>query len=211
MRPRSVAAGVDAATEEQSSDLSTLAAQAQTGDPACVNRLLTRVRTVAHRYCRARLVSYPGGLHHADDVAQDVCIAVLSALPRYRHRGRPFEAFVHGIAARKVADAQRAIVRAASPTEEVPDEPDQAPTPEQHALAAADLAEVTTLLDELPSRLREVIVLRVAAGMSAEETGHSLGMTAGAVRVAQHRALSRLRDLASASEDAREPRGVSYG
>ncbi|MEO8328889.1 MAG: sigma factor-like helix-turn-helix DNA-binding protein, partial [Candidatus Nanopelagicales bacterium] len=30
-------------------------------------------------------------------------------------------------------------------------------------------------------------------GLSAEETGRALGMTPGAVRVAQHRALSRLR------------------
>jgi RNA polymerase sigma-70 factor (ECF subfamily) len=32
--------------------------------------------------------------------------------------------------------------------------------------------------------------------MSAQETGHALGMSAGAVRVAQHRALARLRAMA---------------
>ncbi|HUW16406.1 MAG TPA: sigma factor-like helix-turn-helix DNA-binding protein, partial [Actinomycetes bacterium] len=41
--------------------------------------------------------------------------------------------------------------------------------------------------------LRELLLLRVAVGLSAEETGRALGMTPGAVRVAQHRALSRLR------------------
>jgi RNA polymerase sigma-70 factor (ECF subfamily) len=40
-----------------------------------------------------------------------------------------------------------------------------------------------------------VLVLRVAVGLTAEETGKSLGMTAGAVRVTQHRALARLREL----------------
>jgi RNA polymerase sigma-70 factor (ECF subfamily) len=51
-----------------------------------------------------------------------------------------------------------------------------------------------SLLDRLPSeKLREVLRLRVIAGMSAEETGRALGMTPGAVRVAQHRALSTLR------------------
>jgi RNA polymerase sigma-70 factor, ECF subfamily len=51
------------------------------------------------------------------------------------------------------------------------------------------------LLGQLPSAQREILVLRVAVGMSAEETGRALGMTPGAVRVAQHRALTRLRNL----------------
>ena len=49
------------------------------------------------------------------------------------------------------------------------------------------------LLDRLPEKLREILRLRVVAGMSAEETGRALGMTPGAVRVAQHRALNTLR------------------
>ena len=40
---------------------------------------------------------------------------------------------------------------------------------------------------------REILTLRVGVGLSAEETAEALGMTAGAVRVAQHRALAKLR------------------
>jgi RNA polymerase sigma-70 factor (ECF subfamily) len=49
------------------------------------------------------------------------------------------------------------------------------------------------LLDVLPDRQREILVLRVVLGMSAEETAVAVGSTPGAVRVAQHRALARLR------------------
>jgi len=181
-------------------DLSAVALLARDGDREATAALLERVRALAHRYCRARLGTYPAGQQLADDVAQDVCIAVLSALPRYQHRGKPFEAFVHGIAARKVADAQRTAARADRPTDDVPDDVDRAPTPEEEALNAADLKQAVNLLDELPEKLREVVVLRVAAGMTAEETGRSLGMSAGAVRVAQHRALSRLRKMAAETE-----------
>ena len=52
------------------------------------------------------------------------------------------------------------------------------------------------LLARLPGHLRELVILRVVTGLSAEETGNVLGMSAGAVRVAQHRALARLRALA---------------
>ena len=182
-------------------DLSTLAGAAQHGGPADVEALLQRVRLVAHRYSRARLLGYPAGAQLADDVAQDICIAVLSALPRYRDRGRPFEAFVHAIASHKVADAQRALSRSPVPTGEIPDAPDEAPTPEDHAVRTCDLRLASDLLDLLPKTLREVMLLRVAAGLSAEETGAALGMTPGAVRVAQHRALVKMRSFADRTQE----------
>jgi RNA polymerase sigma-70 factor (ECF subfamily) len=122
---------------------------------------------------------------------------VLSALPRYRDEGRPFEAFVFGIAAHKVADLQRAAYRTAIPTEVIPDGRDLAMTPEERVIQAGDTQLANALLDRLPSNLRELLLLRVAVGLSAEETGRALGMTPGAVRVAQHRALARLRTYAT--------------
>jgi RNA polymerase sigma-70 factor (ECF subfamily) len=41
---------------------------------------------------------------------------------------------------------------------------------------------------------REILVLRVVVGLSAEETAIAVGSTPGAVRVAQHRALNKLRN-----------------
>ena len=49
------------------------------------------------------------------------------------------------------------------------------------------------LLAVLPEKQREILILRVVVGMSAEETAEAVGSTAGAVRVAQHRALARLK------------------
>ena len=103
-------------------------------------RLLGHVRVVVHRYCRARLGRLPGSEQAADDVAQEVCLAVLSALPRYRDEGRPFEAFVFGIAAHKVADAQRAAVRAAVPTEDLPETADAGLGPEDQAVRNSEAA-----------------------------------------------------------------------
>jgi RNA polymerase sigma-70 factor (ECF subfamily) len=148
------------------------------------------------RYCRARLGRIAGHYHVADDVAQEVCIAVLSALPRYRDMGRPFASFVFGIASHKVADAVRHAARLAVPTEDLPDGPDEQPGPEETVVAYLEAERARALLARLPSHLRELLILRVVTGLSAEETGNVLGMSAGAVRVAQHRALARLRALA---------------
>jgi RNA polymerase sigma-70 factor (ECF subfamily) len=191
----------DAAPGSTAVDLSALALEARDAGGAAVEALLARVSTIAHRYCRARLATYPGGIHLADDVAQDICLAVLRALPRFRDTGRPFEAFVHGIASHKVADAQRAVARHPIPAESLPDEVDVEPTPEDQALHRSDVEAAAVLLNRLPDNLREVMLLRVAAGLTAEETGAALGMSAGAVRVAQHRALARMRRDAAALDE----------
>ncbi|MCT2587712.1 sigma-70 family RNA polymerase sigma factor [Actinophytocola gossypii] len=53
--------------------------------------------------------------------------------------------------------------------------------------------ERAALLDALPPRQREIIRLRLVVGLSAQETADRLGMAPSAVRMAQHRALDRLR------------------
>jgi RNA polymerase sigma-70 factor, ECF subfamily len=178
-------------------DRTDLTSLAVSGHPEAVAHLLEQVRPMVVRYCRARLGRISGQYHAADDVAQEVCIAVLAALPRYRDMGRPFASFVFGIASHKVADAVRSATRSAVPTEDLPDGPDEHPGPEEMAMAFIDAQRARELLARLPGHLRELLILRVVAGMSAEETGNVLGMSAGAVRVAQHRALARLKAIAT--------------
>jgi RNA polymerase sigma-70 factor (ECF subfamily) len=173
-----------------------LTTRAACGQPAAIESLLEHIRPMVVRYCRARLGRITGHYHVADDVAQEVCIAVLSALPRYRDMGRPFASFVFGIASHKVADALRNSAKLAVPTEELPDGPDQQPGPEETVVATLEAQRARALLERLPTHLRELLILRVVTGLSAQETGNVLGMSAGAVRVAQHRALARLRALA---------------
>lgn len=174
-------------------DLTTLAAR---GQPAAIESLLRQIRPMVVRYCRARLGHISGQYQMADDVAQEVCIAVLSALPRYQDMGRPFASFVFGIASHKVADARRCLARLAIPTEDLPDGPDDGPGPEETVVAWIEAERARALLARLPVHQRELLVLRVLSGFSAQETGNVLGMSAGAVRVAQHRALARLRAIA---------------
>jgi RNA polymerase sigma-70 factor (ECF subfamily) len=172
-----------------------LTVQAAGGQPAAIDLLLRQIRPMVLRYCRARLGRISGQYQSADDVAQEVCIALVSALPRYRDIGRPFASFVYGIASHKVADAMRSAASLAIPTEDLPDEPDDRPGPEETAVAYLEAERVRGLLARLPIQQRQLLVLRVLAGLTAQETGNELGMSAGAVRVAQHRALARLRTI----------------
>lgn len=185
-----------AETQRVEDALPSLVVRAVEGDESAEEALIAEIRPLVLRYCRGRLGRMTSSYHIADDVAQEVCVAVLNALPRYRDMGRPFMSFVYGIAAHKVADAQRRELRTARPIEDLPDGPDDSAGPEEQALRVSEAREARLLLDRLPEQHRELLFLRVVNGLSAEETGSALGMSPGAVRVAQYRALKRLRALA---------------
>lgn len=126
------------------------------------------VRSFVVRYCRARVGRVGRSFAVADDLARDVSLAVLAALPRGGESGRPDLAFVYAIASSRVDQATGGQPAAAGP--------------EPHRLLAT-----------LPEAQREVVLLRMVLGLSAEETAEAVGLSSSAVRLTQHRALLRLR------------------
>jgi RNA polymerase sigma-70 factor, ECF subfamily len=181
--------------------LDAVVAEAVAGNRDALREVLEIIRPIVVRYCRARVGTTERSGLSADDVAQEVCLAAITALPRYKDQGRPFLAFVYGIAAHKVADAHRAAARnRADPTDVVPERYSLEAGPEQMALESESSARMNRLLSVLPEKQREILILRVVVGMSAEETAEAVGSTPGAVRVAQHRALARLKSEITATE-----------
>ncbi|RKT56908.1 sigma-70 family RNA polymerase sigma factor [Saccharothrix australiensis] len=182
------------APEPPSGSLEGEVRRAVAGDRLATAWLLASIRPLVVRYCRARVGRHERSFTSADDVAQEVCLAVLTALPTYKDHGRPFLAFVYGIAAHKVADAHRAALRnRAEPVPDLPDAPSEEDGPEQVALRVELSRHVAALLKVLPDKQQEILLLRVVVGLTAEQTAAVVGSSPGAVRVAQHRALSRLR------------------
>lgn len=180
------------ATEDTDAAIQAVVPLAVKGDRRALQELINLIHPQVVRYCRARLTSnkYPT----PDDVAQEVCLAVAKSITSYKDKGLPFMAFVFRIAANKVVDARRAHSRDVSqPTEEVPDEEVVNDTPESEILVLDSCNEVAGLLDLLSDKAREILTLRVFGGYSAEETAQILGTSAGAVRVAQFRALAKLK------------------
>ncbi|WP_320109492.1 sigma factor, partial [Amycolatopsis mediterranei] len=83
-------------------------------------KLLAAARPLVERYCRARLDP-----DAADDVAQDVCVALIKALPR-RPPDRAFADFVWDIARTKVAAPPEGGARAGGPVRLQADPPGHA-------------------------------------------------------------------------------------
>lgn len=183
-------------TSTTDGDLDAVVSAAVAGERAAVEEVLRRIRPLVVRYCRSRVGAQERTYASADDVAQEVCIAVLTALPSYRDQGRPFLAFVYGIAAHKVSDARRSSARnRAEPVADVPDSLDLADGPEAQVVREEFAGKMAMLLDTLSDKQRDILRLRVVVGLSVEETAEIVGSTPGGVRVAQHRALNRLRTV----------------
>lgn len=178
--------------------LDSLANAAATGDRQAGDQLLAEIHLFVSRYCRNRLSRFSeheATIGSVDDVIQEVCLAVIAALPTYVPTGLAFKTFVYSIAAHKVTDAFRAVGRNRSdPVADLPDTPAAESGPEEQLLATEFSEYLGRLLGSLAARQREILRLRIAMGLSAEATAVAVGSTPGAVRVAQHRALGNLRN-----------------
>jgi RNA polymerase sigma-70 factor (ECF subfamily) len=175
--------------------LASLVAQAKSGSRDAVEQLVAQLRPRVFRYVLARTLDP----HLADDVTQEVTVTMTRSLDRHVDQGRPFTAWVFGIAANKVSESRRSSARRReSVVDALPDAPGDAALEPEHALLRLETAaRVAKMLDTLPPQQAEIVRLRVAAGLTAEETAEIIGISPGAVRVAQHRALVRLRAMAT--------------
>ncbi len=166
-------------TEEEVS----LVLQAREGSQSALADLLALYRSRILRFCIARM----GDVDAAEDATQETLVAMVEAVTRFRGDASAFSTYVFGIASNKVSMAQRAGGRRPVPTNDV------AVLDQAKGEAPVRGDGRLDLLDQLPDRDREILILRLVEEMSAQEVGDVLGMSAGAVRVAQHRALTTLR------------------
>ena len=155
--------------------------------------LYDRYVEAVYRYCHRCL----GNREAAEDATSQTFAKALAALPRYRERDGSFRSWLFAIAHNAIADD----FRARGPEQSLPpdlDPADGTPTPEELALAREADRTVWDLLAMLPPEQARPLELRLA-GLNDAEIARVLGRSHGAVRVAQHRALRRLRALLGAA------------
>lgn len=163
------------------------------GDREAVAEIVRLVHPLVRRYCSARMGATGHLTVTADDVTQEVLMATVTAIPRYRDQGKSFLAFVYGIAANKVSDAFRRGKHVAYPMADLPDTASGAAGPEEWAMAFERRAATHELMKVLAPNHREVLLMRIVLGWSAAQTAEAIGTSPGVVRVMQHRALNKLR------------------
>jgi len=158
-------------------------------DRAAFAPLYRRYVDPIFRYCHRRL----GSREAAEDATSIVFAKALAALPRYRDGS--FRSWLFTIAHNTIVnDLRAAEIRTVRPLETALDLVDGASGPEAIAIGAEDQRTVQRLLARLPAHDRHLLELRLA-GLTGAEIAQVLGRSHGAVRVAQFRAIARLRSL----------------
>ena len=164
---------------------------ARMGDEAALSELYTLYFPRVYRYILART----GSSYDAEDIAEEVFMRMLDAIERFQWRQAPFSAWLFRIAHNAVISQRR---RDGSRGHSVPLSdglPTDSQGPEELVVNRMALNEVMRAAESLPEAQRQVISLRFAAGLSVAETAQAMGKGEGNVKVIQHKAIVKLREM----------------
>jgi RNA polymerase sigma-70 factor (ECF subfamily) len=183
-------------------------------EPATLQTGLEQHRRELTGYCRRVL----GSSFEAEDAVQETLVRAWRNLDRFEGRAT-LRSWLYRIATNVCSDMMRRPQRRARPMDLGPLTHDDAPLGAARAscsgaaLAAADPAEVAasretmllalTVLQQLPSRQRAVLILREVLRWRAEEVAELLGATVASVNSALQRARCALAAADVSAADAR--------
>jgi RNA polymerase sigma-70 factor (ECF subfamily) len=132
-----------------------------------------------------------GNAADAEDLLSRTFLRAWRAIPSFRWRGKPFEAWLFTLARNQLTDFYREHRRVTEPLDE--SRPDYRPGPESRVLAVAEATATRAALARLTVEQREVLVLRFYLDYDTKQIASILGKREGTVRALQMRALQALR------------------
>ena len=124
----------------------------------------------------------------AEDIAQDVCVRLATAIRTFRGEGR-FRTWLYTLVLNAVRDVARKAVRDRRRTEEWGSDPAlQAPTADED-----DMQELWTAVQTLSPKQRDCVMLVYSEGLDHREAAEVLGCSEPTVSWHLHEARKRLR------------------
>jgi RNA polymerase sigma factor (sigma-70 family) len=163
-------------------------AAAQAGAGWALRALYDDLAPVVTGYLRLHGASDP------DDVASETFLGVFRTLAGFTGDEDAFRSWVFTIAHRRLLDDRRRMGRR-PPTRPIVDvEPEiEGGNVEEDVLVGVGDQWVRQVLGRLTDDQRDVVLLRVVADLSVEQTAAAIRKRPGAVRALQHRAIKTLR------------------
>jgi RNA polymerase sigma-70 factor, ECF subfamily len=191
--------------QEQASRVGLTAADlvgARRREPAAVTRVYSAYAPVLFRFFLAAVGDRPT----AEDLTGEVFKSAIEDLPRFHGPVQALGGWLFGIARHDLSDYRRrqARNRRVQPLDELLEEAvlaGGAVDPEELALDRVEGDRVLAALRQLTPDQREVLLLRLAADLTAPEVAGILNKSTQAVRALQHRGLASLASLLGATND----------
>jgi RNA polymerase sigma-70 factor, ECF subfamily len=157
-----------------------------------VSRIYTAYAPALFRFFMAAV----GDRHQAEDLTGTAFVSAIEGLPRFRGPVEALGGWLFQIARHDLYDHRRRQARSRlEPLDEHLVEVADAigaEDPEELAIDRLEGSRVLAGLRQLSPDQREVLLLRMAAGLTAPEVAALVGKTTGAVKALQHRGLASL-------------------
>jgi RNA polymerase sigma-70 factor, ECF subfamily len=157
-------------------------------DPAAWVSFYERVYPMMLAYAERRV----GRGEVARDAVSEALARTVKTVARMEELDATPEAWCFGILRHVIADSQRQLYRDRQVVEPFVDD---APDPSATVEVSMEHESVRQAFGQLNESDRELLELRVVAGLSSDEVAKVLSMRPSAVRMAQKRALEKLRSL----------------
>jgi RNA polymerase sigma-70 factor (ECF subfamily) len=166
-------------------EIDALVARARVGDSAAFDEIVRLHQSAVYRAALAAL----GSPADAEEATQDAFVAAFRRLDSFRGEAS-FKTWLLAIAWRKALTRRRAAQiwrrRLVAPSEDAPDPLDAVATaaPGPHAVvAAAEMRRRTrSLINRLPRKLRDTLLLAISGEYSYDEIGAILSVPVGTVK-----------------------------
>ena len=175
-------------------------AQSASDLPPDFNTWFHKHREPVYRYVRFRVASR----EVAEDLTSEVFMKALRALDRYDPMRSSPRTWLLRIARNTVTDHLRALQRQGSlyvSLDRVPDLVSQSPSQEERIIHEEQIQSLLNAVATLREADREILSLRYGSGLGNAEIAENLKISPNAVAVRIHRALRRLKEAVTASDD----------
>jgi RNA polymerase sigma-70 factor (ECF subfamily) len=131
----------------------------------------------------------------AEDITHLVFLKAWENIDHYSHRGYPFGSWLYTVARNTVMDHYRS----SSPQVYIDDtfiEPESnGPRPGENIDIKFENERIITAMVKLSALEQDVIIMRFVEDLPTREVAKAVGKSEGAVKLIQHRAMNKLREL----------------
>lgn len=162
---------------------------ARAGDGAAFSQLYRALAPAVSGYLRVQGAAEP------DDLTNEVFLGAFTSLPTFEGDEDKFRSWVFTIAHHRLADSRRRQSRrpVVADGADVAEAGGHGGDVEDEAMRRLGVERVRALAARLSPDQRDVVLLRMVAGMTVEQVSESLGKPVTAVKALQRRAVASLR------------------
>lgn len=177
-------------------DLRRLVQRAATHDPDAWESIFRRSHAPLYSFAVRRTATAQA----AEDAVSETLMRALERIDRFTWRDGGFDAWLFGILRNVVLEGYRREARSRRDRTFRPDLV-AAVDPLDSVIVTEQAVAMRAAFSRLAADEQEILELRVVAGLSSDDVARVVGRRAGAVRMAQTRALSRLRTILKEGDD----------